>query len=552
MAGGCNVQNMPGLPLGDVIAHLFYAIAGFNAGFVCYGAGVDRWKGCGMKTFLAAMLLVGWVGAPALGQAGGGRPNILFIIADDASMQTFGAYGGTMIETPAVDRLATGGAVFRNAYNCNPKCAPARACLVTGRYSWQLEAACDHFCHFPAKFTFYPHLLMEAGFHVGLTGKGWGPGTYDTEFNPAGPAYDEIKLDPPYKGINAIDYAANFEAFLDRKPEEKPFCFWLGTYEPHRAYEKDSWKREGMRLDSAVVPPFYPDNDIIRGDLLDYAIEVKWFDRHVGLAIEALEKRGLLDNTLILVTSDHGMPFPRVKGQLYEEGFHVPLIAYWKGVVQPGRIVDDFVSFPDVAPTIMEAVGLAPHGQMTGKSFLDLLRSPKSGQVDPSRDHVLLGKERHDTGRADETGTDLGYPVRAIRTKEFLYVHNIKPNLWPVGNPEYGFRNCDGSPTKDYLVRLKPEDADYRYFLMCFDKRPEEELYQIQKDPNCMENLAGNPEYATLKVRLREQMERELTDQKDPRTLGNGDLFDKYPYVGNPFDYSKKPRTRPRPKEDTP
>ena len=468
------------------------------------------------------------------------RPNILFCIADDASMKSFGAYGCNYIKTPSVDRLAREGVVFNNAYNCNPKCAPARACLVTGRYSWQLKEACNHFPHFPAEFEFYPHLLMKAGYHVGFTGKGWGPGSYDTKHNPAGPAYSQIKLKAPYKGISNKDYAANFAAFLNEKKEGQSFCFWLGTHEPHRGYEKGAWKKAGRKLSDAEVPPFYPDNDTIRGDLLDYANEVEWYDTHVGRAVQALEEKGLMDNTLIVVTSDHGMPFPRVKGQLYEEGFHVPMVAYWKGVIQPGRRVDDSVSFPDVAPTFMEAAGLKPHKQMTGKSFLDVLRSSKSGQVDPSRDHVLLGKERHDTGRSNEDGIDLTYPVRAIRTKEFFYVHNIKPERWPVGNPEHGLRNCDGSPTKKYLTDLKPGDTEYRYYEMSFGKRPEEELYQIRKDPHCMNNLAANPEYAATKKQLRKQMETELTAQGDPRTLGQVDVFEHYEYTGKPFNYERK------------
>jgi N-sulfoglucosamine sulfohydrolase len=465
------------------------------------------------------------------------RPNILFCIADDASMKSFGAYGCTYIKTPAVDRLAREGVLFRNAYNCNPKCAPARACLVTGKYSWQLKEACNHWPHFPEKFKYYPHLLLESGYRVGYTGKGWGPGTYDTEYNPAGPAFNKLKLRPPYKSISPIDYAANFSAFLDETKAEKPFCFWLGAKEPHRGYEKDAWKKAGRKLADAEVPPFYPDNDTIRGDLLDYANEVEWYDTHIGRALQSLEEKGLMDNTLIVVTSDHGMPFPRVKGQIYEEGFHVPLIAFWKGVIQPGRVVDDFVSFPDVAPTFMEVAGLNPHEQMTGKSFLDLLRSPKSGWIDPERDHVLLGKERHDTGRSGEDGTDLSYPVRAIRTKDFLYVHNLEPDRWPVGNPEHGLRNCDSSPTKSYLTDLEPGDAEYPYYEMSFGKRPEEELYQIVKDPDCMSNLAGNPEYAALKTQLREQMETELIAQADPRTLGQGDVFDRYKYEGKPFNY---------------
>jgi len=465
-------------------------------------------------------------------------PNILFCIADDASMRTFGAYGGKTIETPAFDRLAKEGALFKNAYNCNPKCAPARACLVTGRFSWQLKEAGNHYPHFPSEFKFYPHLLMEEGFHVGHTGKGWGPGSYDSEHNPAGPAYNTLKLKPPFKAMRADDYAGNFAVFLDEKPADKPFCFWLGTYEPHRGYEKDAWKKAGMKLEDADVPPFFPDNETIRGDLLDYANEVKWYDHHIGLSIKALEERGLLENTLIIVTSDHGMPFPRIKGQLYEEGVHIPMIAYWKGVIQPGRVIDDFVNFPDVAPTIMEAVGLPKHPQMTGKSFFDTLLSQKSGQIDPSRTYALLGKERHDVGRASEEGTDLSYPVRAIRTKDFLYVLNIKPELWPAGNPEYGLRNTDGSPTKSYLADLNPGDPEYAFYEMSFGKRPEEELYQIANDPDCMKNLANNPEYKETKRRLRARMEQDLIDQGDPRMLGQGNVFDEYPYMGRKLDYT--------------
>ncbi|SDR70594.1 Arylsulfatase A [Polaribacter sp. KT25b] len=467
------------------------------------------------------------------------RPNILFFIADDASMKSFGAYGDTFINTPAIDNLAKEGLVFNNAYNCNPKCAPARASLVTGMYSWQLKEAANHWPNFPAEFKFYPHLLMEKGYDVGFTGKGWGPGDYATKYNPAGPEFNQIKLTPPHKGISNVDYAANFEKFLADKTDKTgtPFCFWFGTKEPHRVYELDSWKKEGKNLDKAEIPPFYPDNKTIRGDVLDYAVEVEWFDTHVGKAIKSLEKRGLLENTLVFISSDHGMPFPRVKGQLYEEGFHVPLIAYWKGKILAGRTVDDFVNFPDFAPTFMEIAGEKPDKQMTGKSFIDIIFSDKSGQIDSKRDHALLGKERHDLGRANEDGVNLAYPVRAIRNSKYLYAHNIKPERWPVGNPEYGFRNVDPSPTKDYLVNLKPENNFYE---MSFGKRPEEELYNILTDPHCLKNLALLPEYKDTCKKLRTQMEAELISQGDPRTLGNGDVFDNYPYTGKAYDYINK------------
>ena len=464
------------------------------------------------------------------------KPNILFFIADDASMKSFGAYGDTFINTPEIDKLAKEGLVFNNAYNCNPKCAPARASLVTGMYSWQLKDAANHWPNFPAEFKFYPHLLMEKGYDVGFTGKGWGPGNYATKYNPAGPEFNDIKLKPPHKGIASEDYAANFEQFLADKTDKTntPFCFWFGTKEPHRRYELDSWKKEGKNLSDAEIPPFYPDNETIRGDVLDYAVEVEWFDSHIGKAIKSLEKRGLLENTLILISSDHGMPFPRVKGQLYEEGFHVPLIAYWKGKIKAGRTVDDFVNFPDFAPTIMEIAGEKPHKQMTGKSFTDIIFSDKSGQINSKRDHVLLGKERHDIGRENEDGINLSYPVRAIRNSQYLYAHNIKPERWPVGNPEHGFRNVDPSPTKEYLESLKVGNI---YYEMSFGLRPEEELYNILTDPHCMVNLALLPEHKETCKNLRAEMEAELIAQGDPRALGNGAIFDKYPYTGRQYDY---------------
>ncbi|WP_225901941.1 sulfatase family protein [Zobellia barbeyronii] len=473
------------------------------------------------------------------------RPNILFCIADDASMKSFGAYGDTFINTPAIDNLAKEGVVFQNAYNGNPKCSPARACILTGKYSWQLKEAADHNGRFPLEFKTYPQLLAKKGYRVGYTGKGWGPGVYDTKDNPAGPEHNAIKVKPPYKGISDIDYAANFEVFLNDNPKGTPFCFWLGAKEPHRFYELDSWKKAGRRLEEANVPPFYPDNEVVRGDLLDYANEVEWFDTHVGKAIKALEKKGLLKNTLVIITSDHGMPFPRVKGQIYEEGFHIPLIAYWKGKITSGRTVSDFVSFSDFAPTFMEVAGEIPHQQMTGSSITKQLFTAESGRIDAARDHVLLGKERHDVGRSNEDGIDLAYPVRAIRNDSLLYVHNIQPERWPVGNPEYGFMNTDGSPTKSYITSINPDDEEYHFFEMNFDKKPENELYNIQKDPHCIYNLATKPEYSSSIAKLRTQMETELIAQGDPRTLGKGEVFDNYIYYGKRLDYKTGKRITP-------
>jgi N-sulfoglucosamine sulfohydrolase len=468
------------------------------------------------------------------------RPNILFIIADDASRDSMGVYGSTYVKTPNFDRIANEGVTFSNAYNCNPKCAPARACLLTGRYSWQLEEACNHNPFLSDKWAFFPYLMEQNGYVMGFTGKGWGPGVWKNgdasgkssykNDNPAGHPWNKRTAKPPYAGIANIDYAANFNDFLSERPNDKPFCFWFGTKEPHRGYGLNNWKLDGRNLDDVTVPAYYPDNETIRGDLADYAIEVEWYDTHIGRALKHLEEHGQLDNTLIIATSDHGMPFPRVKGQIYEDGFHIPFVARWGDRIKPGRRVTDFITFPDLAPTLMEIAGLPRHKQMTGKSFAPQLFAEGSGRIDDSRDHTLLGKERHDIGRTDGDLLSVSYPARAIRNDSFLYVHNFEPQRWPVGNPEYDFLNCDASPTKRFLTELSQNDSQYRFFEMSFGKRPQEELYDINADPDCVNNLANNPDHSGTKAALWKQLTAELTTQGDPRILGKGEIFDFYPY----------------------
>ena len=319
------------------------------------------------------------------------RPNILFAIADDASHM--GAYGHTFLDTPHFDRVAAEGVLFTHVYTTNPKCAPSRASIVTGRHTWQLEEASCHFGKFPSKFAVYPSLLADSGYHVGHTGKGWGPGDYEAggfEHNPAGPAYHGAKLEPPTTGMSAKDYAGNFARFLEERPDGAPFCFWYGAHEPHRHYEEGSGVRAGRSVEDVTPPAYLPDEEIVRSDLLDYALEVEWFDEHLGRILAQLEEVGELDDTLVVVTSDNGMPFPRVKGQMYEHDFNMPFAAMWRGAVKGGRVVTDFISFRDIAPTFLEAAGLAPDDDMTGSSFLGVLTSDAEGRVDASREHVLM------------------------------------------------------------------------------------------------------------------------------------------------------------------
>jgi len=451
-------------------------------------------------------------------------PNILYAIADDASWQHFGAYGCDWVRTPALDKIANEGILFTRAYTPNAKCAPSRSCILTGLNSWQLRAAANHVPFFPSMFTSYVEVLEEHGYKVGYTGKGWSPGVAidkEGKFRElTGPRYSEYKLTPPTTQIVANDYASNFKAFLEEKTDGEPFCFWYGGHEPHRFYEFGSGVEKGNKMLEEIeqVPEFWPDVDTVRHDLLDYAFEIEHFDRHLMQMLLMLEESGELENTIVVVTADNGMPFPRVKGQVYEYSNHLPLAIMWpEGIKNPGRVVDDFVSFIDFAPTFLEVAGIG-HGksemqEMEGRSLTEIFYSEKDGQVIDERDYVLVGKERHDLGRP----LDQGYPVRGIVKGEWLYLH--------------GYLNCDGGATKSYILNQRRVYGNMEYWELNFGKRGSEELYNIITDPYCLNNLADDKAFATQLEALKREMTGKLTAQADPRILGNGEVFMTYPYA---------------------
>lgn len=473
------------------------------------------------------------------------RPNILFAIADDWSFGHAGAYGCNWVRTPNFDRVAREGVLFNRAYTPNAKCAPSRATILTGRYSWQLEEAGNHLCNFPPKFGSFVERLAAAGYSTGFTGKGWGPGiakdVNGKRRKITGVSYAKRKAKPPAKGISSNDYAGNFGDFLAQSPKDQPWVFWYGTTEPHRGYEFKSGVRLGKQLsDIEHVPSYWPDNETTRHDMLDYAIEVEHYDTHLGKILKAIEAAGQLENTLIVATSDHGMPFPRVKGQAYEASNHIPLAMRWPaGIKGKLRVVEDVVNFTDLAPTFLQAAGVTEPGPImqppSGRSLFDIFASTSSGQITADRDHVIVGKERHDVGRPET----VGYPIRGIHLGNLLYIRNYETDRWPAGNPETGYLNCDASPIKSQVLDMRRSGKNKDFWNMNFGKRPAEELYDLSADPDCVHNLATTEKYADEMETLRSRMIADLKAQGDPRMFGQGDLFDKYPVTGNPRYYER-------------
>ena len=460
------------------------------------------------------------------------RPNILFAIADDWSYGHAASYGCPWVRMPGFDRVAREGLLFERAYTPNAKCAPSRACILTGRNSWQLKEAGNHGGFFPPDFKTFTEALAEHGYHCGLTAKGWAPGVaLRADGSPrqlVAPAYDNRRCTPPTPDISDIDYAANFTDFLDANPaEDQPWFFWYGGLEPHRAYTYGSGQSLGGKSPADIdrVPGIWPDTPEVRQDLLDYAYECEYFDQHLARMLAELDRRGLAENTIVVVTSDNGMPFPRAKGQGYEISHHLPLAVRWPaGITAPGRRVTDFVSFIDLAPTFLEAAGipwavsgLAP---TPGTSLFDCFSHADT----TTRDQVLIGKERHDVGRP----FDAGYPIRGLRTGDWLYLHNFHPERWPAGNPETGYLNCDGSPTKTAVLQARRDPATRFFWELSFGKRPATELYHVATDPECRHNLAAHPAHATRREALHDRLFAALAAQADPR-LTAGPQIDEFP-----------------------
>lgn len=470
-----------------------------------------------MKTRLASFAFVLLTAAIVGAAEKSATPNVLFIIADDAS-PSFGCYGCDWAQTPNIDRVAKAGLIFDNAYTPTAKCAPSRACLLTGRNPWQLKEAGNHQSYFPAEFKAFTEALSDAGVYVGSQGKFWGPGDAKTADGK-----------PRTWGTKRGD----FKTFLAERPKDKPFFFWYGSTNPHRSYKLDSGVEAGKKpADIDHVPAFWPDNETVRKDMLDYAIEIEAYDTEVGNCLKDLDAAGETANTIVIVTSDHGMPFPRVKGHNYDMSNHVPLIVSWPGVTKTGgKHLADFVTFVDVAPTILEVLGTpiekAGMSPITGRSFTDLLR----GKSERDRSIAILGRERHDVWARPGTEAGLGYPVRGIREGNLLYLHNFKPDRWPCGNPELGLLDTDGSPTKTLVNDLGEKD---RYWQLCYGHRPAEELFDVVSDPDCVKNLAADPAYQEIAGKLKDKLFAELKKQEDPRILGGGDVFDNYPTAKKP------------------
>ncbi len=463
------------------------------------------------------------------------RPNILFVITDDQSAAHLGAYGDRHIRTPNVDRLTREGVRFDNAFTACPSCTPSRSAILTGQPIYRLEESGLLMGRLLPKFPMWTIRLQEAGYTMGSTGKTWSPGFLPAaEFpvHPFGKTYAQKRqMNPP--GMSPVDYAGNFEEFLAERTKDRPFCFWLGTSEPHQSYAKGLGLKRGKALEQARLFACWPDRPEIREEVLDYSTEIEHADEHLGRALAALERSGELDRTLVVFTSDHGNPLPRAKCNLYDAGTRVPLVVRYPGKIAGGRVLTDFASLPDLAPTLLEAAGVLAPKEMTARSLWPVLTSKRAGRVDRSRDSAVIAFERHTLCRRDRQG----YPMRGLRTDDFLYIRNYEPDRWPAGDPDLDakpqgvFGDIDRGATKEYLLEHRDDPTVQRFYELAVGRRPAEELYDLKSDPDQLRNVAADPAFTRSRKKMTARLEEILRKTGDPRQQGRAP-WDGYPYYG--------------------
>lgn len=286
------------------------------------------------------------------------RPNIVFCMADDWSWPHAGILGDPVVKTPHFDRIAREGVLFENAFVSTPSCMPSRLSILTGQHHWRLREGDSLGGSLREEYPVYTELLQKSGYHVGRFGKGVWPSKHTFR--------------------NRDSFGArfrSFDQFLKKRESDRPFCYWHGGQNPHRPYELGVGAKSGIDLSNVKLPACLPDSKTVRSDVADYLWEVQRFDREVGKIVARLKAMGELENTIIVVSGDNGMPFPRCKATLYDQGTRVPLAVRWGSAVKGKRQVADFVSLCDLAPTFLEAAGVKSPVQMTGRSLMPLLRS---------------------------------------------------------------------------------------------------------------------------------------------------------------------------------
>ena len=422
------------------------------------------------------------------------RPNLVFIIADDCTYLDMGVYGG-QAKTPALDRLASEGMQFSRCFQAAPMCSPTRHNIYTGIYPVKSGAWPNHTRVYPGTKSI-GHYLGEAGYRVALSGKthigpkASFPFEYSKEFRSADPAEDD-----PYPTLE--------ELFTDSKKGGTPFCLFACSNEPHTPYDKgDATAYDPAKL---TLPPTWVDTPNTRQEYAKYLAEITYFDAQCAALLNLLDKHDLARDTLVMVVSEQGSGFPFAKWTCYELGLTSAMIVRWPGTIAAGSKSNALVEYVDVTPTFLDAAELETPATMDGRSFLPVL----TGKSVEHKQYTFGVQTTRGIGQGSEN-----FGVRSAGTKTHRYIRNL--------NPTETFKNFVTRPGGDkadfwmsWIEKAKAGDAHARAMTEKYQHRPAEELYDVEHDPHCLNNLIDDPKFAQLKEDLSTRLDTWMESQGD-------------------------------------
>jgi N-sulfoglucosamine sulfohydrolase len=440
------------------------------------------------------------------------RPNVLLILSDDHSAAHVGAYGNADIRTPNLDAFAKDGMLFQRAYVAAPQCVPSRAALMTGRSPVAIQMT-RFSAPLDEEYKSWLELLRASGYFTGVAGRSFhldGSGNQPAEtkvvFDQHNLRTFERRLDyvRTAGGQTHISAITQYRDFLDLVPKDKPFALQLCFSDPHRVYDKNAIP-EPHDPNRIKLPAHYPDTPGVRADFANYYDEISRFDGNFGQVLDELKKRGLADNTLVVFMGDNGAAQFRGKGTLYEYGLNVPLLVSWPGKVKAGSVTTELISGEDLAPTFLEVCGQKPLKEMTGRSFLKLLR----GEAYTGRDYVFAERGAHGSGLPNGTSPfDLG---RVIIGRRYKLIYTA---LWQLPYQPVDFA---GQPFWKELQQMHTEGklSPLISRLYFSPTRPMFELFDLEADPNEFNNLIGKKEHESIERKLKAKLQEWMILERD-------------------------------------
>lgn len=437
------------------------------------------------------------------------RPNVLIITVDDMSADSLGAFGCKLADTsPNIDRLARQGLRFNRAHVVVGNCFPSRNVMWSGLYPHNTGVEGFYQVR-DAQHLHLADLMKQAGYYTGILHKV----SHSTPYSPY-PSWD-VDLDVGPEGRRRDVKAAQTygdgarQGIQAARDAGQPFCLVLNVADPHKPFYAEGNRGETVAdgnvpsrvftPDEVPIPGFLFDDPVVRKELSHYYSSVRRADDCVGAILAALDESGQRDNTIILFLSDHGMPLPFAKTQVYHHSTNTPMFLIVPRMTRPGTVDGEhMVSAVDLLPTLLELTGVENPNKMDGRSFVPLLR----GEQQADRDFVIKEYNENAGGSRD--------PMRAIQTRQYLYIFNP----WSNGTRIMATATT-GTSTYRRMAELARTDSSLAARHELYQHRVVEELYDIERDPDCLHNLVDSPQHAHELTKLRSTLETWMVDTRD-------------------------------------